>query len=335
MRTAVSDIHRESDHIVVLSAAIPRGRVSAPYPEIVDEMQQALADYEVFLFARRNRSEHTIRAYRTDLENLWGFAGRRGLTQLRDIDLATLRAWLAWMTTSGLARTTMARRAASARGFFGWALHAGRIEVDPSLRLQSPKQSVTLPAVLTSAGAQSVLDGAQRASDEHDPHALRAWACSELLYGTGMRVGELVGLDLEDVDTDRRLVRVFGKGAKERVVPVGRHALAAVAAWVEGGRPLWSTPESGLAVFLGRKGRRVDPRQVREDVHRLAAAAGVSDIAPHGLRHSAATHLLEGGADLRSVQEILGHATLATTQRYTHVSSERLRASFLQAHPRA
>jgi integrase/recombinase XerC len=166
--------------------------------------------------------------------------------------------------------------------------------------------------------------------------ALRDAAMLELLYATGIRVGELVGLDLDDLDAGRRIVRVLGKGNKERSVPVGVPAARAVEAWLREGRPLLITGESGGALFLGSRGRRIDQRAVRRLVHaRLRGVADAPDLGPHGLRHSAATHLLEGGADLRTVQEILGHATLATTQIYTHVSVERLRATYDRAHPRA
>jgi integrase/recombinase XerC len=188
--------------------------------------------------------------------------------------------------------------------------------------------------VLAPDQARTVLESAAAAGD--DPVRLRDAVVLELLYASGIRVSELVGLDVDDVDRGRRLVRVLGKGRKERSVPYGVPAEAALDAWLTRGRPALATPESGPALLLGRRGRRLDAREARRTVHAaVAAAPGAPDIGPHGLRHSAATHVLEGGADLRSVQELLGHASLATTQIYTHVTVERLRAVHAQAHPRA
>ena len=172
------------------------------------------------------------------------------------------------------------------------------------------------------------------AADDGDPMSARDRAMLELLYATGIRVSELCAVDVGDVDRRRRTVRVLGKGGKERVVPFGGPADAALQDWMDV-RPTLAGPSAGQALFLGARGGRVDPRVVRQTVHRLTRLAGVTELAPHGLRHSAATHVLEGGADLRSVQELLGHASLSTTQRYTHVSVERLRSTFAQAHPRS
>ncbi len=230
----------------------------------------------------------------------------------------------------------MARRAAAARAFLSWAARTGRIPGDPSARLLAPRRLATLPAVLKADEAAALLDCAAAEAEPGHPIGLRDRAALELLYATGARVGELVGLDVDDVDLQRRTVRLFGKGGKERIVPFGVPAAAAVEAWLSTGRPVLARSGSGPALLLGLRGRRADQRQIREVVHRLAAGLpDRHDLGPHGLRHSAATHLLEGGADLRTVQELLGHATLATTQIYTHVSVERLKVSYEQAHPRA
>ena len=190
--------------------------------------------------------------------------------------------------------------------------------------------------MLAQRSAAALLDVAAVAADDDDPIHLRNRAALELLYATGIRVGELVGLDVDDLDHSSMVLRVVGKGDKERRVPFGLPARDAVDAWLERGRPHLVTAESGPALLLGRRGRRADPRQVRSVVHELLEhVPDAPDLGPHGLRHSAATHLLEGGADLRIVQELLGHASLATTQIYTHVSVDRLKRSYAQAHPRA
>jgi len=301
-------------------------------PEALD----ALAEFERHLRAERGRSEHTTRAYLGDLRSLLELAAERGTHRLDGLDLPLLRSWLASMTTAGLARATIARRAAAARAFCAWLARTGRIPADPAVRLASPKRDQVLPGVLRQGQAAALLDLAEVAADDGDPLHLRDRAALELLYASGLRVGELVGLDVDDVDLDRRTLRVLGKGGKERVVPFGLPAARAVVEWLGRGRPLLATPHSGAALLLGRRGRRADQRQVRAAVHTLVAhVEGADDIGPHGLRHSAATHLLEGGADLRAVQDLLGHATLQTTQIYTHVSVERLKATYEQAHPRA
>ncbi len=300
------------------------------------EAQDALDDFARHLRAERGRSEHTQRAYLGDVRSLLEFAATRGAKRVADLDLPLLRSWLASMTRAGMARATVARRSASARTFCAWATRTGLLAADPALRLASPRRERTLPGVLAQAEAGALLDVAATATDDGDPVHLRDRAALELLYASAVRVGELVGLDVDDVDLDRRTVRVMGKGAKERVVPFGVPAAAAVRQWLDLGRPRLARPGSGPALLLGRRGARADPRQVRSAVHALIAhVPGAADVGPHGLRHSAATHLLEGGADLRAVQELLGHATLQTTQIYTHVSVERLKATYEQAHPRA
>ncbi|WP_461024623.1 tyrosine recombinase XerC [Thalassiella azotivora] len=300
------------------------------------ELASALGDFARFLRAERNRSPHTVRAYVADVGLLLARAAEEGAGRLDDLDLPTLRAWLAGMTANGLARSTIARRASAARTFTAWAQRTGRAAQDPALRLSAPKRERHLPTVLRRDQAAALLELAAVRADDGAPGHLRDRAALELLYGTGIRVAELVGLDVDDVDLDRRTLRVVGKGDRERVVPFGVPADRAVRAYLGRGRPRLVVTGSGPALLLGARGRRWDQRQVRVVVQRLLTELG-EDLrtGPHGLRHSAATHLLDGGADLRSVQELLGHASLATTQVYTHVSVERLRRTYQQAHPRA
>ncbi len=299
-------------------------------------MSQVLADYERHLVSERDLAAHTVRAYLTDLAGMLEHAARLGHTDVATLDVRTLRSWLANQQTRGLARTTMARRATAVRVFTAWAQRTGRAESDPGALLGSPKAHRTLPPALRHDEARELLEKAAVRADDGSPVGLRDVAILELLYATGIRVGELCGLDVDDVDAERRVVRVFGKGRKERTVPFGRPAEQALATWVRSGRPRLAVQGSGAALFLGSRGRRIDQRAVRSIVHaRLADVPGAPDLGPHGLRHTAATHLLEGGADLRSVQELLGHASLATTQIYTHVTTDRLRKAYRQAHPRA
>ncbi len=283
------------------------------------------------------RSEHTIRAYRSDvLSMLDHLEATTGSRDPREMTLRDLRGWLTELAAGGAARTTVARRVASVRTFCRWAHRTGLMATDPSVRLASPRRTRSLPAVLAASEAGAAMDVAAVRADDDDPGHLRDRAVAELLYGTGIRVGELVALDVDDLDRSTRTLRVIGKGDKERVVPVGIPAVSAVDDWLARGRPAVVGPGSGPALFLGVRGRRLDQRQVRRLVHELLShLPDAPDMGPHGLRHSAATHLLEGGADLRLVQEMLGHASLATTQIYTHVSIERLRSSYAQAHPRA
>ncbi|WP_158169436.1 tyrosine recombinase XerC [Mycolicibacterium smegmatis] len=300
-------------------------------------MESVLDQFDAYLGLERGYSDHTRRAYRGDLTALFDFVEQRtGERSLARVSLPLLRSWLAEQSASGAARTTLARRTSSVKTFCAWALRRGLIGVDPAARLQVPKARRTLPAVLRRDQALDALDAVNSGAQEGDPIALRDRLIVELLYATGIRVSELCGLDIDDIDTSRRVVRVLGKGNKQRTVPFGAPAHAALTAWLTEGRPQLSIPESGPALLLGARGRRLDPRQARTVVHQsVSAVNGAPDIGPHGLRHSAATHLLEGGADLRIVQELLGHTSLATTQLYTHVTVERLRAVHDQAHPRA
>jgi integrase/recombinase XerC len=301
------------------------------------QFEALLTSYLRHLRSQRNMAEHTVRAYRTDLLNLFTHLGRLGIDSLDKVDLRALRSWLAKQHTIGHARTTLQRRAAAARVFFAWAHETGQVTTDPAANLRSPKTIRVLPPTLDRATAAQMLDEAiASARETGGPAAARDVAILEVLYSTGIRVSELCGLDLNDLDRERRVIRVFGKSSKERTVPLGAPALRAVDAWLAKARSQLMTDQSGRAVFIGDRGKRIDPRVVRRIVHRsLRMTEGAPDLGPHGLRHAMATHLLEGGADLRSVQEMLGHASLATTQIYTHVTNERLRSAFEQAHPRA
>ena len=296
-------------------------------------LAEVLADYEEHLRWQRDLSAHTLRGYVGDAVWLLDHLVRRGGTRIEDLDLPTLRSWLAHNRTRGAGRATIARRAAAARSFTRWLRRSGLTSEDVGLRLVSPKAHRTLPEVLAPDQARAVVDSAAGAED---PVGLRDAVVLELLYASGIRVSELVGLDVDDVDRDRRLLRVLGKGRKERTVPYGAPAERALDAWLTRGRPALATERSGPALLLGVRGGRLDQREARRTVHTaVTAAPGAPDIGPHGLRHSVATHVLEGGADLRLVQELLGHDSLATTQLYTHVTVDRLRAVHARAHPRA
>ncbi|KNH15810.1 recombinase XerC [Arthrobacter sp. ZBG10] len=297
---------------------------------------EPLEAFAAYLSGERAVSPHTRRAYLGDLTGLLAYAAQEGAASLADLELGTFRRWLGAQNSAGVARATLARRSASARVFTSWALREERIPADPALRLKAPKRERSLPGVLQASQLDRLLAGLATAASDGGPLAVRDRAIVELLYATGVRVGELAGLDVDDLDPDRRTLRVIGKGNKERTVPYGVPAAVAVDDWLRRGRPLVATGTSGPALFLGARGGRVDQRQVRTLVNRLFEALGdTSASGPHALRHSAATHLLDGGADLRAVQEILGHSSLATTQIYTHVSVDRLRQSYQQAHPRA
>jgi len=304
--------------------------------ELPEPMARLLGEYERHLVSERDLAAHTVRAYLGDVAGLLQHAARLGHVDATRLDLRTLRSWLAKQQTVGRSRTTLARRATAARVFTAWLLRTGRAGSDAGASLGSPKAHPSLPPVLRADEAADLIRTAARLADDGSPVGIRDVAMLELLYATGIRVGELVGLDLDDVDRDRNVVRVLGKGRKERAVPFGHPAARALERWLAHGRPALRVEGAGGALFLGARGRRIDQRAVRTLVHRrIAEVPGAPDIGPHGLRHTAATHLLEGGADLRSVQELLGHASLATTQLYTHVTTDRLRRAYQQAHPRA
>jgi integrase/recombinase XerC len=302
-------------------------------PVKIDAILDEFADY---LTLERDRSAHTQRAYLGDLRSLFDFLADRSPEDVTSLTLPMLRSWLAAQAAAGAARTTLARRTSAVKTFTAWAARRGLLPADPATRLQVPKARRTLPAVLRQDQALDAMAAAISGAQQGDPLALRDRLIVELLYATGIRVSELCGLDIDDVDMSRRLLRVLGKGNKQRTAPFGEPAQDALATWLADGRPALTTGASGAALLLGARGRRLDQRQARTVVHQtIAAVDGAPDIGPHGLRHSAATHLLEGGADLRIVQELLGHSSLATTQLYTHVTVARLRAVHDQAHPRA
>ena len=300
----------------------------------LDEVMTAFARH---LEVERALSVHTVRAYCGDLESLIMHLEHIGVTNISKLELAHLRSWLANQQVKGGARTTLSRRAVSIRLFTKWAVKNNYLASDVAATLATPKGHRTLPEVLEIADAKVAMDSlATRAAEEETPISLRDVAMVEMLYASGARVGELCGLDLSDIDYDRQTIRVLGKGNKERTIPLGNPAIKALKAWLQDGREKIENTHSKDAVFLGARGKRIDPRTVRTVVYNaLQAIEGIERMGPHALRHSAATHLLEGGADLRTVQEILGHASLATTQIYTHVSTERLQKAFKQAHPRA
>ena len=311
---------------------------SPPWAEAI------VAQFERHVAAERGLSPHTVRGYVGDVRSLLAHAGHCGATGPGELTAPVLRSWLAVQHEAGASRATLARRGAAARAFTAFAHQRGWLDSDPGAVLGTPKVRRTLPHVLRPREINDVLASSAADVDQPPPDrtpaqaavALRDAAILELLYATGIRVSELCGLDTGALDLGRRTVRVFGKGGKERTVPVGIPAVRAVERWEQAGRPVLAAGVSGAALFLGVRGGRLDPRTARRVVHERLRTAGVTtDTGPHGLRHTAATHLLEGGADLRSVQEMLGHSSLATTQIYTHVSVERLKASYRQAHPRA
>lgn len=307
-----------------------------PAPGLASAIE-AWADH---LRLERNLADHTCRAYTGDLTNLAAFLAGRGASDWSLVDHRDLRAWLADLHRQGAERTTVARRATACRMFFAWASETHRTPRNPATALRAPRAARTLPPTLDRRAAGGLFAHlAGRVEAAEDAHAravaLRDAAIVEVLYSSGLRVSELCGLDRSSIDRDRRLLRVRGKGDKERATPLGVPADRALSAWLAVREEL-ATDAAGDAVFVGERGARIDPRVARRIVHAaLAAVPDAPDLGPHGLRHAMATHLLEGGADLRSVQEILGHASLGTTQIYTHVTNERLRDAFRQAHPRA
>lgn len=313
-----------------------------PREPLPPSLEAVVDDYAAAVRISGSRSEATARSYRSDVHALLAHLRDSGAgpETAADLDasltLPALRGWLAAQVRGGAARSTLARRVAAARSFCGWAVREGLLSADPAARLEAPRPHRHLPTVLDRAQAEETLRSAELGAEDGDPVALRDRLVVELLYSCGLRVAELCGLDVDDVDRDRRVLRVIGKGDRERRAPYGLPAERALGAWLEGGRPALAGERSGAALLLGVRGGRLDQRTARRVVGDVTAATpGTPRISPHALRHSAATHLLEGGADLRHVQELLGHSTPATTQIYTHVSAERLRSAYRGAHPRA
>lgn len=299
------------------------------------DFDSVLKRFGQFVLLEMGRSENTVKAYTKDIETMFVFARERGCEELTDIGIMELRGWLAGQRTQGLSAATLARRATAVRTFFAWALSQNHIDHDPADALVIPKVGKRLPNVLAQNQAISVMERAALRADDESPTHIRDRAILEVLYASGIRVGELVGLDINDIDESRRTLKVTGKGNKQRVVPYGAIADEALTDYLKRARPSLQNDHSGTAVFLGARGKRIDQRVVRTMVTQVLASLDVPDLTPHGFRHTAATHLLEGGADIRTVQEMLGHASLATTQLYTHVSMDRLRKVYEQAHPRA
>ena len=301
------------------------------------DLTTAVDAYAVHLSAERGFSANTVRSYRSDLAQLVAFARERAAVDAQDLDLELLREWLWHSSQAGLSKATLARRAASVRGLTAWLSRTNAAPTDAATRLKAPKGDHHLPRVLSRDQMASILDRVETRAATADPVAVRDLAIIELLYASALRVSELTGLDLGDVDVSRLTVRVLGKGSKQRVVPFGTPALAALQRYLDTARPLLTGEvSSGSPVFVGARGGRLHSRAVYDLVSGLLATVpGEGPSGPHTLRHTAATHLLDGGADLRSVQEMLGHASLGTTQLYTHVSTERLKEAYKLAHPRS
>jgi len=296
-------------------------------------MAAALAEFETHLGVERGLSPHTVRAYTADVARLLGHAARSGATEPGELTSNSLRSWLSAERVTRHVDTTVARRAAAARAFTRHLARTGASAADVGAGLSAPRVRRRLPAVLTAAQAGALVVAPDAVGGAI---GVRDRAVLELLYATALRVGELVALNVADLDRERRLVRAMGKGGRERIVPFGEPAAGALDEWLRRARPQLSRQGSGDALFLGRRGGRLGQRAVRDLVARhLTAVTDAPPVGPHGLRHSAATHLLDGGADLRCVQELLGHASLTSTQLYTHVTVDRLRASYERAHPRA
>lgn len=294
-----------------------------------------VTQYEEHLALVRNLSDNSIRGYVTDLESFLKHMEKLGIVEFNQLEIEHIRSWLANLQSTGIARATLTRRIVSIRAFTNWAAANGWLTSDLGANLAIPKPHRVLPEVLNVDEAATVIKSLEvRVAEEPTALNYRDLAILEVLYGSGIRVSELCGLDLGDIDNSRNTLNVIGKASKQRVVPLGIPAMTALSNYLKNGRGEFVNQLSQSAVFLGTRGKRIDQRTVRQIVYEAMKAVGAS-MGPHGLRHSAATHLLEGGADLRTVQEILGHASLATTQIYTHVSPERLQSAYKQAHPRA
>ena len=338
-RTLAAD-HSQT-HSESLDSALPGSALPDSALGVSGEVFRPVLDrFERFLRYEKHRSEETIRSYISDLEGFFGYMARRGVRHLDSIDASLIREWLGSLHLRQAARSTVARRGSTLRTFFTWAQEEELVHANPTRGMRTPKRENHLPPVLSREQMNQLLTTLQerRAQDPRDARLLRLEAVVEVLYASGMRISELTGLDLQSVDRANKTVRVLGKGNKERVVPLGTPALKALNRWVSYGRPQW-IPEGAqgvTALFIGPRGGRANARQIREDLTRLLRTVENTQAScAHVLRHSAATHLVDGGADIRSVQELLGHSSLATTQIYTHVSMKRLAETYARAHPRA
>ncbi len=298
-------------------------------------MAQALGMFEAHLSAGQGRSPNTVRAYLSDVAELAAFMGERKVQGFDALSIEIIRDWLWQLTQQGLAKSSLARKSAAIRVFTAWLHKNGYLETDPGLRLRSPKTGRNLPTVVSRENLELVFSRLNQLATIENPQGIRDLTVVELLYATGARVSEIAGLNLEDIDHNRGLLRVVGKGAKVRMVPFGKPAADALDLWIRAARGQLVTHDSGNALLLSSRGQRIGVRQIYGLVANLLAATPTGAAGPHSLRHSAATHLLDGGADLRAVQELLGHSSLGTTQIYTHVSIERLREGYNNAHPRA
>jgi integrase/recombinase XerC len=302
---------------------------------VLASYESALERFRTSLEAGRGYSAHTVKGYVTDLVDLVDFLEVQGIASPSEIDLEALREWLFSLSERGLAKSSMARKTASVRSFTAWLFEQGELSSDPGLRLRTPKATKSLPKVATREAMVEIFQVLEAASAEGDPSAIRDLLVVELLYATGARVSELAGLNLFDIDEDRRLIRVVGKGNKQRMIPYGLPAESALKVWLERGRPALVTAKTSFELLINSQGNRLGTRQIYQVVANALAGTAIGAAGPHALRHTAATHLLDGGADLRAVQELLGHASLGTTQIYTHVSIERLKEGYTSAHPRA
>jgi len=284
----------------------------------------------------RGLSENSLNAYRKDILQFVAFVDEQRVDTLGEVDAELARSWVWSLAESGMAGSSLRRKVSALKGFTAWLAREGHTEGDIGIRVRAPGASRSLPRVLTRHHMEEIFRSLQTHADTGDPVASRDLAIIEVLYASALRVSELVGLDLQGVDLDGRTLRVVGKGNKERMVPLGTPAATALGAYLDHARNALLEGGESSVVFLSTRGKPMGQRSVYEVVARLLAdIPGVGPLGPHTLRHTAATHLLDGGADLRTVQELLGHASLGTTQIYTHVSNERLTQAYQQAHPRA
>ena len=302
---------------------------------MTNQLRATASAFADFLQSARGYSKHTVKAYETDVLDLISWLEKREAYSLADLSLDEIREWLYELDQKGLTKTTLARKSAAVRSFSAWLAKNNLTEFDFAQRLKSPKTGRSLPKVVSRETLGEIFEKLQLAATADNPNGLRDLLSIELLYASGCRVSELVGLNLEDVDYSRNILRVMGKGAKQRMVPFGLPARDALDNWIRVGRSQMANEKSGQALLINSRGQRLGVRQVYALVASLLDGTPTGVAGPHALRHSAATHLLDGGADLRAVQELLGHSSLGTTQIYTHVSVERLKSGYQKAHPRA
>ncbi len=300
-----------------------------------NDLKAAAAQFADYLQAARGYSKHTVKAYETDVLDLVTWLEKHEVFEVSALDIDKVRDWLYELDQKGLIKTTLARKSAAIRAFSLWLFKTEKIEVDIAQRLKSPKTGRSLPKVVSRETLGEIFQKLESNATLDNPNGIRDHLSIELLYASGCRVSELVGLNLEDVDYSRNILRVMGKGAKQRMVPFGIPAREALDTWIRIGRNQVANEKSGQALLINSRGQRLGVRQVYALVASLLEGTPTGVAGPHALRHSAATHLLDGGADLRAVQELLGHSSLGTTQIYTHVSVERLKAGYQKAHPRA